>query len=156
MEVRFTDGYLEEEAQIRFSDFTEGGKLQYSKCLMYFEKSRFRVSDISGIAGTLRADNDGKEPAFVVTRVDIEYLTPVRIPDGEFTRKILVRTKLVYPVISKLSFFHELVDERTGRIMIKAKVDTVVLFDEKMVMRFSDNAHKCLDRYLKISGMQGD
>ena len=156
MEVRFTDGYLEEEAQIRFSDFTEGGKLNYSKCLMYFEKSRFRVSDISGISDILRADNGGKEPAFVVTRVDIEYLMPVRIPDGEFTRKILVRTKLVDPVISKLSFLHELVDDRTGRIMIKAKVDTVVLFDEKMVMRFSDNAHKCLDRYLKISGMQGD
>ena len=154
MDVRFTDGYLEEEAQVRFSDFTGNGRLLYSRCLMYFESSRFKISDISGIADILREDNDGKEPAFVVTKADLDYLIPVRIFDGDYTRKILVRTKLIYPVISKLTFYHELVDDKTNRVMIKAKVDIAVLIEDKMVMRFSENAHRCLERYLEISRKQ--
>lgn len=154
LEPVFVDGFLEEEAQVRFSDFTKGGKLQHSRCLMYFEKSRFRVSELSGITDVLRQDFIGSEPAFVVTRADIDYIKPVRIVDAEFSRKLLVRTRLVFPVISKLAFIHQLVDAKTGQILIEAKVDTVVLLDGKMVMKFSDSAHECLNRYMALSGYQ--
>lgn len=154
MEAVFVDGFLEEEAEVRFSDFTKGGKLQYSRCLMYFEKSRFTVSELSGITDVLRRDNNGSEPAFVVTRADIDYLMPVRIMNAELTRKLFVRTKLIFPVISKLGFLHQLVDAGTGKILIEAKVDTVVLFDGKMVMKFSGDAQECLRRYLVLSNQQ--
>lgn len=148
----FVDGFLEEEAQVRFSDFTKGGKLQYAKCLMYFEKSRFKVSELSGITDVLRRDYKGKDPAFVVTRADIDYLMPVGITDADLSRKFVVRTKLVFPVVSKLGFLHQLVDAKTGQILIEAKVDTVVLLDGKMVMKFSESAHECLNRYMALSG----
>ncbi len=154
MEAVFVDGFLEEEAQVRFSDFTKGGRLQHSMCLMYFEKSRFKVSELSGITAVLKRDHNGSEPAFVVTRADIDYKMPVKITDGELTRKLLVRTRLIDPVISKLGFLHRLVDARTGRVLIEAKIDTVVLFDGKMVMKFSDDAHECLRRYLALSNQQ--
>lgn len=151
MDLRFTDGYLEEEAQVRFSDFTENGRLQYSRCLMYFERSRFKVAEISGIIEVLRNDFEGTSPAFVVTRADIHYLRSVRINEDGLTRKIIVRTKLILPVVSKIAFLQQLVDELTGQVMIEAKIDTVVLIDNKMLMKYPENVLECLEHYVKIS-----
>ena len=151
MEPVFQDGYLEEEASVRFSDFTESGELGCAKCLMYFEQSRFKISELSGLKKILFAQNRENPPVFVVTKVEIDYLKPVRIAERDFSRKLLVRTKLVEPVISKLQFEQQLLDGQSGDLLIRAMIDTAVLANGKMQLHFSNEAEECLTNYLRLA-----
>ena len=151
MEPVFYEGFLEEEASVRFSDFTEGGWLEHSKCLMYFERSRFRISELSGIDTILTAQNQDNPPVFVVTKVEIDYLKPVRIVEGDFSRKLVVRTRLVEPVISKLQFEHRLLDASSGDLLIRAMIDTAVLVRGRMLLHFSQEVQECLTKYLNLA-----
>lgn len=139
--------YLATKAQTRFSDFSMNRELHFSKCLMYFEKARFIVSKISGLAETFIKEYP-KGVSFVVVKVDNTYLHSVSLSIGRNDRELLVLTRLMKPgKIGKLTFEQILIDEKTQEEYVEALIDVAVVADGKTIGVFSDECLKCLTDY---------
>ena len=139
--------YMVTKAQTRFSDFSMNGNLHFSKCLMYFEKARFEVSKISGLASAFLSEYP-MGVSFVVVKVDNTYLSPISLSVGQNERELLVLTRLMKPgKIGKLSFEQILIDADTKEELIDGIVDVAVVSDGKTIGVFSDECLKCLTDY---------
>ena len=140
--------YREIPAQTRFSDFGNGGFLHFSKCLMYFEKARFQISQEAKLGAALLESYPGKRVDFLVAKVDVSYLHPVPVSFDRGGQDLVTRTWLVEPFVSKLGFIQELVDPKTDTVLIHAEIDVALLLEgEGLVPSLNDACKKCLKDY---------
>lgn len=144
-------GYVETKAETRFSDFGPGGKLHFSKCLMFFEKARFAVSEDAGLKEVLRECYPGKGVSFVVIRVNNHYVRPVPVRYDIAWGGLTVRSRLLAPCTGKLSFDQELWGEGETEPFVKARIDTVMLLEgEGMMARPDPRVIRCLEAYYAL------
>lgn len=141
------DGWLETEAETRFSDFTQGGALHFSKNLMYFEKARFAVAEISGIREALEKLLPGAQIAFVVIRVRLNMNSRVCLERGRSDRRFTVRTMLKPSALCRLSFLQQLTDAENGELLTDGQVDVAILVDGEVMRRFPPEIRDCLETY---------
>lgn len=141
--------YVETPVQTRFSDFGADGLLHFSKCLMFFERARFAIAKDSGLRQVIYETYRGDQVMFVVVKVDVRYLNT---PDVSYDRagSLTVRSYLLPPFISKISFRQELVDGESGEILISAVIDNALVVEGKgLVMQLPEPCKDCLWNYYK-------
>jgi len=156
--------YTEIDAQTRFSDFDRDGYLHFSKCLMYFEKARFQIARDAGLDRILRESYPGRRVQFVIAKVDVAYNDQVPVcfdrnedpvKDGggidfnpDTARRLVVRSRLKTPFVSKLAFVQELVDAGNNRVLIHADIDVALLQEgEGLIPSLNEACRKCLQDY---------
>ena len=141
--------YVEMKAQTRFSDFGKDGFMHFSRCLMYFEKARFLIAKEAGLSRILKQSYPQKAVQFVIIKADVRY--PEQVPvsydrDGE--EKLVVRSTLIPPFVSKLAFVQELADSSTGQVLIHADIDVALLLEgEGLVSSMNEACRRCLQDY---------
>ncbi|MBQ8093482.1 MAG: hypothetical protein IJ242_07895 [Clostridia bacterium] len=151
-DVRAGKGYLETRAETRFSDYTRQGVLHWSKSLMYFEKARFAVAELSGIREALAALTPDAEIAFVVIRVRMQMEKPVILsPDGK-EKTLLVRTWLEPSSLCRLTFRQQLVDGANDECCLTGTVDVVILVNGSVMRQFPPEIRACLTDYERRIG----
>ena len=153
------DGFLETVAETRFSDFSSGGTLHFSKPLMYFEKARFAVAEKSCIFEVLRAVRPGAEITFVVIRVRLDVRETVRLPAGEVERPMRVRTWLDPTPMYRMTFRQQLLDATDETVLVEALIDVVILVDGEVLRQYPAEVRECLETYqrnLNNSGREGN
>lgn len=141
--------YIETKVQTRFSDFGADGLLHFSKCLMYFEKARFVIARDSGLLKVINEIYPKDSVMFVVVRANVQYF---HIPDVSYDRirSLKVRSYLIPPFLSMISFRQELVDSESGEVLIRATIDNALVMEGKgLLMQLADDCKECLRVYIK-------
>ncbi len=152
-DAKMMDGWLETEAETRFSDFTQGGVLHFSKDLMYFEKARFAVAEISGIREALEKLLPDARIAFVVIRVRLTRNSRVCLEPGRYDRRLTIRTMLKPSALCRLSFLQQLTDAENGELLTDGQVDVAILVNGEVMRRFPPEIRDCLEAYYRKAGV---
>lgn len=122
--------------RVYYEDTDCGGVVYYANYLRYFERGRTEFLRERGVSLT---DCHDKGILFVVTKAEVEYLSP-----GRYNDMLLLDTKLTDISKITMTFSHTIVKEGSEKELVRSVVTLASVNNEGRPIRLPEDIKKAL------------